>query len=186
MDVLIQEKSFSFGVEYVIETPTETLQAHKKIFSLLPHITLQSANDAILATITGKSFIRTKFLIELPGAGSYDYHCEKIWKSVDVCEGDGGPYHLYAHKGVRYSIFQGVRQIAAFSTNKLIIGSGRTYDLRVDADANLPLVISMVLCLNTEDGDDRENNTVTYDFGHLGPEDRRFDENWRPKDEAIS
>ena len=109
-----------------------------------------------------------------------------MWKGVDICEGEGGPYRLYRHKGVRYSIFQGDRQIAAFSRNKLIIGNGRNFDLRVDPDANLPLIISMVLCLNTEDDDDQENSTITYDFGSLGPEERKFDESWRPSDERTA
>lgn len=183
MDVSIQENRFSFGVGYVIETPSSTLQAHKKILSLLPHITLQSADDSTIATITGWSLVRSSFTIDLAGTGIYKYHTEKLWKGVDICEGDGGPFHLYSHKGVRYSIFQNDKQIAAFSRNRLIVGNGRDFDLRVNSDVNLPLIISMVLCLNTENDDDQEDSTVTYDFGHLGPEDRKFDENWRPNDE---
>jgi hypothetical protein len=149
LDVAIQEKSFSFGVEYVIETPKTTLQANKKIFSLLPHITLQSADGSTIATITRWSLVRSSFTIDLAGFGIYKYHTEKLWKGVDICEGDGGPFHLYAHRGVRYSIFQNDRQIAAFSRNRLIIGNGRNFDLRANSDVNLPLIISMVLCLNT-------------------------------------
>jgi hypothetical protein len=186
MDVLIQEKSFSFGVQYDIETPTKKMTALKKILSLLPHITVQNENDAVLADIKGESFFRTKFSIDLRTGSTYNYHCEKLWKGVDICEGSGGPYHLYHHKGVRYSIFQGDVQVAAFSGNKLVVGDGRTFDLRVNADADLLLVISMVLCLNTENGDDQNDNTITYDFGNIGPEDRKFDEAWRPKDEAVS
>lgn len=183
MDVSIQEKRFTNAVEYVIETPKATMQAHKKFFSLLPHITLEGAGGSTLAKIDGEFSFRSKFTIDLTGIGTYNYHCEKMWKGVDICEGEGGPYRLYRHKGVRYSIFQGDRQIAAFSSNRLIIGNGRNFDLRVNSGVNLPLIICMVLCLNTEDGDDRENNTVTYDFGSLGPEDRKFDETWRPDDE---
>jgi hypothetical protein len=185
LNVSIHERHFTNAVEYVIETPKATLAAHKKIFSLLPHITLQSADDSVVATITGESFIRTKFTIDVAGLGIYEYHTEKLWKGVDICEGEDGPFHLYAHKGLRYSIFQGDTQIAAFSGNSLIIGDGRNFDLRVDADANLPLIISMVLCLNTQDGDDRTGNGVTFDFGRLGPQDRRFDEAWRPNDERV-
>lgn len=186
MDVSIQEKSVSFGIGYVIETPQSTLQAHKKILSLLPHITLQSADDSTIATITGWSFVRSNFTIDIAGVGIYKYHTEKLWKGVDICEGDTGPFHLYRHKGVRYSVFQNDRQVAAFSKNRLIIGNGRNFDLRVNSDVNLNLIISMVLCLNTEDGDDETDNAVTYDFGSLGPEDRKFDEAWRPNDERSA
>lgn len=182
MDVSIQERSFSFGVGYDIETPRGQLEAHKKILSLLPHITLQAADGSTIATIAGWTFVRTNFTIDLAGVGIYKYHTEKLWKGVDVCEGDGGPFHLYAHKGVRYSIFQADKQIGAFSRNRFIIGKGHNYDLRVNSDVNLPLIISMVLCLNTEDDDDDSNGTFTYDFGKIGPEDRKFDESWQPDD----
>lgn len=184
MDISIQEKKFSFGVEYAIETPTSTLSATKKIFTLYPHVTLQAADDSVLATIKGESLIRTKFNIEMRDGRNYTYHCEKIWKSVDICEGPGGPYRLYAHKGVRYSIFQQDMQIAAFSQERLFIGNGREFDLRLNSNADIPLVIAMVLCSNTEDGNDESEATITYDFGHLGPEDRKFDEAWRPNDEC--
>lgn len=85
MDVSIQEQSFSFGVGYVIETPKLTLQAHKKILSLLPHITLQSTDDSTIATIAGWSFLRSSFTIDLAGIGIYRYHTEKLWKGVDIC-----------------------------------------------------------------------------------------------------
>jgi uncharacterized protein YxjI len=182
MDVLIQEKSFSFGVEYEINTPTKKMTALKKVFSMLPHIAVQDASDEVLAEIKSESFFRSKFTIVLRAGNTYHYHCEKVWKGVDICEGPNGPYHLYTHKGVRYSIFQGDTQIAAFTGNKWIVGNGRTYDLRVNADADLLLVISMLLCLNTENGDDHNDNTVTYDFGNIGPEDRKFDEAWGPTD----
>jgi hypothetical protein len=185
MDVSIKEKSFSFGVGYEIQTPTTALSATRKIFSLLPHITLQTNSDQILATIVGESLFRTKFSIQVSGH-AYEYHCEKLWKGVDICEGPSGPFHLYQHKKRRYSIFQGETQVAAFSRDLVVIGNGKEYDLRLNPDVDLNLILSMVLCLNTENDDDKEDSTMTFDFGHVGPEDRQFDESWRPKDELNS
>lgn len=113
MDVSIQEKSFSFGVQYTIETPEKTLHANKKILSLLTHIDLFSASDSLLATISGESLLRSIYSIQLTDGTSYVFRREKLWKGVFACEGEGETYHLYTHKGLRYSIFKNDAQIAS-------------------------------------------------------------------------
>jgi hypothetical protein len=47
----------------------------------------------------------------------------------------------------------------------------------MNADANVVIIACMVLAVNTSENDDHQE-TVTYDFGSLGPEDRPFDESW--------
>jgi hypothetical protein len=50
----------------------------------------------------------------------------------------------------------------------------------MDADANVTLIVCMVLALNTSKRhDDRE--IVNIRFGWIGPEARPFDESWEPK-----
>jgi len=77
---------------------------------------------------------------------------------------------LYEHKGLRYSIFDGDSQIAAFTKNRVVIGSGNEYDIQMNDDADLPLVISMVLTVNTAENDS-DKATVTVDLGNIGPEE---------------
>ena len=86
---------------------------------------------------------------------------------------------MYVHKGLKYSIFQDDRQIAAFSRNSLVIGKGNQYDIRINDDANELVVICMVLTVNTTSNDDNKE-TVSYDFGNIGMEDRPFDTSWEP------
>ena len=152
MDVLIQEKSFSFGVQYTINTPTSMMHANKKILSLLTHIDLFSASGSLLATISGESLFRSIYSVKLTDGKSYTYHCEKLWNAVFVCEGEGETYHLYTHKGLRYSIFKDDTQIASLQKEPVVIGDGNEYDLRLNPDANLVLLTSMVLALNSVNG----------------------------------
>jgi hypothetical protein len=78
------------------------------------------------------------------------------------------------------SIFRGDRQIAAYSKNRISFGKGNEYAIRMDSDADLTLILRMVLGLSmSEDNDDQQ--TVNIDFGNLGPEGRPFDESWEPK-----
>lgn len=95
------------------------------------------------------------------------------------CEGNGDKLVLFTHRGVNYSIFQGERQIAALTKNRLVVGKGNRYDVRVDRGANLPLIVCMILTLNTAENDD-DTETVTFDVGNIGPQERPFDQNWEP------
>ncbi len=112
-------------------------------------------------------------------AGFYRFQCEKIWKGVFVCEGNEGYFRLYTHKGLNYSIFLNERQIAAFTRNSIVIGKGNRYDIRMNAGADVVIVLCMVLAVNTsKEGGDKA--TITFDFGNIGPEDRPFDKSWEP------
>jgi hypothetical protein len=98
---------------------------------------------------------------------------------VYACESTEEKFRLYTHKGVNYSIFNGDRQIAAFSRNRIVIGRGNRFDIQINTDANVLVVICMVLTVNTFTNDD-DHATVTYDFGNIGPESRPFDTPWEP------
>jgi hypothetical protein len=83
---------------------------------------------------------------------------------------------LYQHQGLNFSIFQDEHQIAEFTKNRVAIGNGNEYAIRLDGDANSLLLICMVLAINTSQRDN--NESVTIDFGSIGPEDRPFDTSW--------
>ena len=185
MDILIQEARFSSPVSYTIEAPQQTWNATKKAWSLHAHLTLQAGDDSVLARIDGESLIFNRFTISLASGSTYHYQVESGWKGVDRCDGPAGPFFLYAHKGNRYSVFQSEQQIAAIESDKMIVGNGRTFRLRLEPDSDRALLVAMVLCLNTENGDDKQQDAFTYDFGRIGPEDRKFDEAWRPSDEVV-
>lgn len=65
-----------------------------------------------------------------------------------MCEREGDLYRLYMHKGRRFSVFHGEEQIAAFTKNKIVIGKGNEYDIRMNADADRVIVVCLVLALN--------------------------------------
>jgi hypothetical protein len=59
-----------------------------------------------------------------------------------------------------------------------VVANGNRYEIEVNRDANVVLVICMVLAINTALNDNKEA-TVSYDFGNIGPEDRPFDKSWQ-------
>ena len=180
MNVTIRERKFSLRSEYDIEAPDCSYCARKKLFSLLPRLELFTERHHLLARIMGRwSLFRTRYDFVFTEGNAYRFWREKVWKGVFACENNEEKFKMYTHKGLNYSIFHNDLQIAAFRKNRIVIGKGNEYDVRVDRDANLPVVICMVLVLNTEEDDD-EHETVTVDFGNIGPEEIPFDESWQP------
>ncbi len=180
MNVTIQERKFSFRSEYDISAPGSNWYARKIMFSFGKKLQLQTEDGKVLALLRSRfSLLRAKFDFELSDGRIYHFRCEKIWKGVFVCEGAGQRFRLYEHKGLRYSIFQDDQQIAAFTKNRLVIGKGNEYDVQMNQDADLVIVVCIVLTINTSEDDD-DRSSVTFDFGNIGPEERPFDESWEP------
>jgi hypothetical protein len=69
-------------------------------------------------------------------------------------------FRLCSHKGLNYSVFQNDVQIAAFTKNRIVVGKGNQYDLRINRDANGIVVICMVLALNTSENSDEHDSNL--------------------------
>lgn len=181
MDVSIQERKISFTSEYDISTPQGEFYARKTFFSLTDNLELSNAGGQSVAKIEGEiSPLRHKHEFFLTDGRQYQFGREKIWTGVYTCEGNGEIYRLYEHRGLNYSIFKDERQIAAFTKNRVVLGKGNEFDLRLDNDADMVLILCMVLTINSSEKDD-DDSSVTIDLGRLLPEDRPFDEAWEPR-----
>ncbi len=181
MYATIKEHKFSLRSEYDITSPSVTYVAVKALISLLAKLEIRTPNEKVVATIHGNfSLFYANYDFALSDGRNFHYECEKLWKGTYSCIGASASYHLFRHKGVRFSIFEDNAQIAAITRNKLIVGSGHEFEILMNADADLLVLSCMILALNTSDDDGSEQNTFTYDFGNIGPEDRKFDESWQP------
>ena len=180
MNISIEQRRFTFRSEYDISAPRFNYYAQKKYFSFRDRIQLLAEDRRVLARIRSRfSLFRMKYDFELSDGKVYRFWCEKLWKCVFVCENNEERFRLYEHRGLNYSIFQNDFQIAAFTKNRVKIGQGDRYDIRMNEDGNVIIVICLAL---TVDAAENENDraTVTFDFGNIGPEDRPFDESWEP------
>ena len=180
MDVRIRERKFSFFVEYDIQMSDRELYAKKEWLSFNDKIKLQTSTGESVARIRGYfSPIHNRHDFLMADGRAYHFHCEKIWKQVYQCEGNGEKYRLLTHRGLKYSIFRDDRQIAAIERNRVVVGNGNEYSIQMDFDANPTVVVCMMLTVNSSD--DKNDNSVTIDFGNIGPQERQFDSSWRPR-----
>ena len=181
MDVFVKELNFTFASEYEISTPILSYSARKAIFSFNDKIQLISQNGKVEARIRGHfSPLRQRHDFILSDGRIFAYRCEKLWKGVFSCTGQGMTFRLLQHRGLKFSIFQNDSQIAAFTKNRIVFGKGNEYSIRMNSDADLIVVLCLVLTINSTEDDDNDA-TVTIDFGNIGPEERKFDEDWEPR-----
>lgn len=179
MDITIDERKFSLRNEYDIHASADDYFAQKKFFSFTNQIEVRTIGGEVLANLESHwSLFRLNYDFIFTAGQSYSFRCVKVWKGVYSCDGSGQSLTVYQHKGLKWSVFNGVTQIAAFTKNRVVVGKGNHYEVRINHDANHLLVICMVLALSTSD--DQDNSTITYDAGNIGPEDRPFDESWEP------
>lgn len=181
MNIVVQQRVFAFTSNYEIETPACTYSAKKRFFSRWHTIKL-FAPRALVATIRGHFFFRPKYNIKLADGKTHRFWCEKVWKGVFACENGNDVLRLYQHKGLNYSVFQNSMQIAAFSRNRVKYGRTDRYEIRMNDDADLVLIMCMALIIDCGEIDDdgATAGMVTIDIGSLGPEERPFDSRWQP------
>jgi uncharacterized protein YxjI len=180
VNITVQQREFSLRSEYEISTPGCTYFAQKKFFSWRDKIRLTDPRDHVLARIIGRfSLFRSRYDIELADGRIYHFWREKFWKGVFLCECSDDSFTLYEHKGLNYSIFQKNSQIAAFTKNLVKIGNGDRYEILMNDDANIVVVLSLALIVDASENEG-DTASVTFDFGNIGPEDRPFDKSWEP------
>lgn len=181
MDVLIKELNSSFATEFEISTPILNYSARKAIFSLTDKIDLTSQNGQTEARIRGHfSLLRQKHDFVLADGRTFAFQCDKAWKGVYSCIGPKLKLLLYRHRGLRYSIFQDDCQIAAITKNRIVFGKGNEYSISMNSDADMIVILCIVLTINATQDDD-DDAGVTIDFGNVGPQERKFDEDWEPR-----
>jgi uncharacterized protein YxjI len=181
VNITINQHRFGFRSEYDISGPKGNYHAKKKLFSLRDRFQIMTEDGSVVAKMVGGFYLfRARYDFLFSNGKTYRFRCQKFWKPVFVCDGDTERFVLYEHKRLNYSVFQNDVQIAAFSKNRLKIGKGDRYEIRINNDANFLVVVCLAL---TVDASENEQNsaTITFDFGNLGPEDRPFDESWEPR-----
>lgn len=182
MDVTIQERTLSLFTEYDISAPGQTLYARKETFALFHTIDLKDEAQRMIAKLQGQlSVLRNRYEFDFTDGRVCHFECVDRLRSVYECRCGEDVWTLYEHRGLRRSIFKGDRQIAAYAKNRVSFGSGNRYDVQMDADADLLLIVSMVVALSVaEDNDDQ--TTVNVDFGKIGPQGKESDDSWMPRE----
>jgi uncharacterized protein YxjI len=181
MDLSIKERVLSLRKTYDIVAATGTFKAERKIFSLFPNLSVVdvATNAPVVNVKGGFALFSQKFDFVFTDGRSYHYKTESRIKPVYVIEGNGETYRLYRHRGVTFSVFKGDTQIATITKNRIVIGSGNEYQVKISSDADPLIVTCIVLAFSSAKEDDKKG-ALSVDVGYMGLEAKPFDSSWQP------
>ncbi|NIK92847.1 hypothetical protein GZ212_11845 [Mangrovimonas sp. CR14] len=186
MTIDINQHKIAISDKYNIYVDNElTYKSRTKLFRFfLSEIILSNFQDRQIATIERKfDWLKAKYIFSGHDVGDWTFRTIRIWKMHYKCQIGKDSYDIYGHKGRKVSIFKNDQQIAWFDKSAVSWFEGDNYHLIANDNCNPILLTSFVLIWDNFFNNDSENSTVTYDFGNIGPEARKFDRNWRPKKE---
>jgi hypothetical protein len=110
-----------------------------------------------------------------------EFRTVSVWKCEYECQVGQDCYHIYGHRGRKYSIYKNDKQIAWWNKNAVSWFAGDNYKIISDADADIDLLISFCLIIDNFSSDSGKGNTINIDLGNIGFQARKFDPAWQPK-----
>ena len=184
MIIDINQKKISFGDKYrIFINEKQTYSAHTQLFRLLSEINLFEENIGNSKITLKKrwTWFETKYDIYRNGNTKFEYRTISVWKKHHKCQVGNNLYEIYGHKGRKYSVFKNNTQIAYWTKNFVTWFNGDNYKIIADNDSDYELIIAFCLINDNKTENNNNENAVTFDLGNIGPEAKKFDNNWKYK-----
>ena len=183
MEIGINQKKISICAKYKIFIDgQQTYIASTKPFRLLSEINLfELACGSPKYTIKKKlTFFKIAFDLTKWDNNVFEFRTKKIWKKSYYCQVGQDFYEIFGHKGRKYSVYKNNAQIAYWDKVAVSWFNGDNYKIITDKDSDYELIISFCLIIDNYFSKNNNGNTVTIDFGNIGPQDKKFNPVWKP------
>lgn len=185
MEIDINQRKISIGDKYQIFTNgQQTHTATRALLQLLPEINLfeNSFGGSARMTINKRfSLFKATYDITRWDNNIIKFRTKSYWKLYYQCQCGADTYDIYGHRGRKYSIYKNDKQVAWWNKKAVTWFAGDNYKIIADKDCDVNLIISFCLIVDNFSSDDHDGNTVTYDFGNIGFQVKKFDDSWQPK-----
>jgi uncharacterized protein YxjI len=184
MEIDVNQQKISIGDKYEIFIDgQQTYLASRQLFQLLPEINLfKIGEDRARMTINKRlAWFKASYDITRWDNNVLQYRTKSIWKLVDQCRVGPDLYMIYGHRGRKYSIFKNDIQVAWWDKKAVTWFAGDNYKIIADKDCDIDLIISFCLIVDNFSSENHDGNVVTFDFGNIGFQQKKFDDNWHPK-----
>ena len=185
MEIDINQKKISIGDKYQIFTDgQQTHFATRGLLQLLAEINLFEKNTVDKARMTiNKRFtlFKAKYDITRLDNNILNFRTKSYWKSYYQCQCGDDTYDIFGHRGRKYSIYKNNIQVGWWDKKAVTWFAGDNYKIIADKDCDVNLIISFCLIVDNFSRNNHDGNAVTYDFGNIGFQAKKFDETWQPK-----
>lgn len=184
MEIDINQKKISISDKSnIFIDGQQTHVASKELLTWLPEIHLyESGHDTPRYTIKKKwTLFKPSYNLTRWDNNIFEFRTKHFWKSHYCCQVEQDLYDIFGHKGRKYSVYKNDRQVAWWDKRAVSWFEGDNYKIIADKDCDYELLISFCLVIDNAFSSDKDGNTITIDFGHIGPQARKFEPTWQPK-----
>jgi uncharacterized protein YxjI len=184
MRIDINQKKIAIGDKYQIFVDGQpAYKASNELFRFLSVINL-FRNDESGARLTIKKqwfFWKPKYTIRLHDNRIVEFRADSWWEMHYRCHCSPDSYHVYGHRGRKYSVYRNDRQVAWWEKEAVSWFEGDNYTITADHDCDVDLIIAFCLIMDNHKSKRHGDNTVSFDIGNIGGQVRVFDPYWKPK-----
>jgi uncharacterized protein YxjI len=178
----IRQAKIAFGARYsMVVDGRAKYEASSKVFRFLPEINISEPHGKHLARIKRNfSFIRANYDINFSNGQNFKLLTKSFWRCSYTLQSGVDSYLICSHRGRSNSVYRNKRQVAYFRKNLVAILDGDAYAGEADDDVDPLILFSIIIADDNYSSKGSGGSTITFDFGHIGLEERPFNDRWRP------
>lgn len=182
MKISIKQRKISFGSQYnIFLENNEKYYAETDMFSRkIIHLYLKENLIERIKIYKSFYFFTPDYKVELLDGNRIKFKTMSIWRTHFQCILENDIYELFLHNKGKISIYKNGIQIGLCKKEAVAILAGDNYNLILDFDTNVELLISFILILDNMNS--RNGGTLfSIDLGTVLKEYRKLDSSWKPK-----
>jgi uncharacterized protein YxjI len=182
MEIDINQKKIAVGDKYNIFIDGQLSHtASTEVFRFLAVINLFDVGGSRLTINKKNWWFKAKYNITLNDNNVLEFRTKSFWKNHFQCQYGLNLFDIYGHKGRKVSVFKNDKQVAWWNKQKVTWFEGDNYKIIADTNSDNEIIIAFCLIIDNYNSNDKGGNTITIDFGSIGPQARAFDATWLPK-----
>jgi hypothetical protein len=175
--LIVTKKLFEIKIDFFVNN-TIVYQGVKKKSVYIINILV----DSTLMKVEKKAkWFKTNYSIDMPNSEVINVKSFGGLKINYECNYKNQNYFMYGHKGLKTSIFFDKTQIGYIEKCKKSYSGKTVFDIVTNDDVNPLFICSLSLIIYDDNFSvSDETNDINFDFGNIGPEEFKFNENWKP------
>ncbi|MDB5258734.1 MAG: hypothetical protein JWM14_3429 [Chitinophagaceae bacterium] len=170
---------------FIDQKKTHRAECDFVFFTSIIELYKVTSNKPVVMIKKRWSVFKPKYDILFKDGMVAQFRTESIWSCHYYCHFNNDRYTIYSHLERKYSIYKNDIQIAWWDKEAVVWFSGDNYKLTADSDAPIELIISFCLIIDNYFNKRHNGNILTYDFGEVLAEDRKFNRKWIPKEDIL-
>ncbi len=184
MRIDINQKKIAIGDKYQVFIDGQlAYKASNELFRLLSVINLCKTDDFKPRLTINKQwfFWKPNYTIRLHDNRTVEFRADSFWKMHYQCHVSPDMYHVYGHRGRKFSVYRNTNQVAWWEKEAVSWFEGDNYTITADHDCNVELIIAFCLIIDNHKSKRHGDSAVSYNIGNIGAEVKAFNPYWSPK-----